>query len=152
MSPDDGMNLTYLLIKPHLSWVSGRADLRDSFLCGDVLLRFSHVVEGWVDLGKAVLDPKSAPGKGESEQKLMLSRGLSWSMSGEVSPRQVEGWRPPELCCFCLGAELKAMKDLSPEVGSCGPWKADGFLGALWTLAVALTSLLLLYPSSSRWC
>lgn len=63
MSPDYGMDLTYLLIKPCLSRVSGRGDLRDRFLCGDVLLRCCHVVEGWVDLGKAVLDTKSALSK-----------------------------------------------------------------------------------------
>lgn len=120
MSPDDGMDLTYLLIKPHLSWVSGRGGLRDRLLHGDVLLGCSHVVEGWVDLGKAVLDPKSALGKGEGKQKLVLRRGLFWSMSGEVSPMQMEGWRAPRLCCFCLGAELKAMRQgLSPEGGSC---------------------------------
>lgn len=111
------------------------------------------MVEGWVNLGKAMLDPKSALGKGERKQKLVLSRGLSWSMSGEVSSMQTEGWRTPRLCCFCPGAELKAMRQgLSPEVGSCGLWEADGFLGALWTLAVSLTSFPLMYPSSSRWC
>lgn len=97
MSPDDGMDLTYLLIKPHLSWVSGGGDLRDRFLCGDVPLGCFHVVEGWVDLGKAELDLKSALGKGERKQKLVLSRGLSWSMSGEVSPMQMEGWGSPRL-------------------------------------------------------
>lgn len=43
-------------------------------------------------------------------------------------------------------------QSLSPEVGSCSSWEADVFLGTLWTLAVALTSFPLLYPSSSRWC
>lgn len=74
-------------------------------------------------------------------------------MSGEVSPIQMEGWRTPGLC-FCYGAELKAMRQgLSPERGSCWPlgsrWVPGG---GLWNLAVALTSLPFLCPSSSQWC
>lgn len=66
---------------------------------------------------------------------------------------QTEGWRAPRWCCFCLGAELKAMRQgLSPDVGSCSPWEAGGFLGTLWALSLVLTSLPLLYPSSSQWC
>lgn len=149
MSPDYGMDLTYLLIKPCLSRVSGRGGLRNRFLCGDVL----HVVEVWVDLGKTVLDTKSALSKGERKQKLVLSRSFSWTMSGEVSPMQTEGWRAPRLCSFCPGVELKAMRQgLSPGLGSCSPWEGGGFLGTLWTLVLALTSLPLLYPSSSQWC
>lgn len=73
MSPDDGMDLTELLIKPPLSWVCGGGDLRGGFLCGDVPCGCSHVVAAWVALGKAVLDSKSAPGKAERRQEGVLS-------------------------------------------------------------------------------
>lgn len=42
MSPDDGMDLADLLIKPCLSWVCGGGDLMGRFLCGDVLSEFFH--------------------------------------------------------------------------------------------------------------
>lgn len=34
MSPDYGMDLAELLIKPRLSWVCGGGDLMGRFLCG----------------------------------------------------------------------------------------------------------------------
>lgn len=60
---------------------------------------------------------------------------------------QVEGWRTLKLCCSCPGAELKAMRQ-----EGWGPGEADEFQGPLGILAVALTSLPLLCPSSSQWC
>lgn len=86
MSPDDGMDLTCLLIKHHLSLASGGGDLRDRLFHGDVLHGCSHVAEVCVALGKAMLDLKSAQGEGERKQKLVLSKGLLWSTSGEISP------------------------------------------------------------------
>lgn len=44
MSPDDGMDLSDLLIKPHLSWVYDGRDLMGRFLCGDDLCGCFHVV------------------------------------------------------------------------------------------------------------
>lgn len=64
MSPDDGMDLTDLLIKPCLSWVCGGGDLMGGFLCGDDVWGCFRVVAIWVALGKEVLDSKTAPGKG----------------------------------------------------------------------------------------
>lgn len=60
-----------------------------------------------------------------------MLRSLSWRVSREPSPLQVEGWRTPRLCCSCPGAELRAVRQ-----EGWSPGEADEFLGPLGILAV----------------
>lgn len=101
MSPDDGMDLTYLLTEPHLCWVPGGGDLRNRFLCGDVVLGCSHVAEGWVGSagGKVCSGQEWKEAEADTEQRSLLEhvwRDQLHADEGLESPKVVLPWSRAE--------------------------------------------------------